>query len=127
MKAGLVIGYSSTIETMVTPDMFAQFEGKVVHPAYSTVTMIYHMEWASRQIILPFLDENEEGMGISVSAKHLAPATEGSKLEITATVTKIKEKQIITDVSVIHGSKLIGAGEVIQAILPKSKIESMLR
>ncbi|MEH7125917.1 thioesterase [Bacillus sp. JJ1773] len=126
MKPGLTAGYSVTIEAVVTPEMFAQFEGKVVHPTYSTVMMIYHMEWASRQIILPFLEEHEEGMGISVSAKHIFPAPEGSKLKIKAVLTERKDNKIMTDVFVIHDTKLIGTGEVKQAILPKTKIMSKL-
>ncbi|KAB2329793.1 thioesterase [Cytobacillus depressus] len=126
MKPGLHAGYSITIETEVTPEMFAQFEGEVVHRTYSTVTMIYHLEWASRQIILPFLEDDEEGMGVSVSAKHLAPAPQGSKLKIQAAFIEMKENQIITDVFVFMGSKLIGKGEVIQVILPKSKIDRLL-
>ncbi|WNS77307.1 thioesterase [Bacillus sp. DTU_2020_1000418_1_SI_GHA_SEK_038] len=126
MKPGLTAGYSVTIEAVVTREMFAQFEGKMVHPTYSTVMMIYHMEWASRQIILPFLEEHEEGMGLSVSAKHILPAREGSKLNIKAVLTEKKDNKIITDVFVINDTKLIGTGEVTQVILPKAKIKSML-
>lgn len=126
MKPGLTAGYSVTIEATVTPEMFAQFEGKIVHPTYSTVMMIYHMEWASRQIILPFLEEHEEGMGISVSANHILPAPEGSNLKIKAVLTEKKDNKIKTDVFIVHDTKLIGTGEVTQVILPKTKIKSML-
>ncbi len=47
MKHGLNIGREETIEIIVTEDMFASFEGEVVHPVYSTVAMTYHMEWVS--------------------------------------------------------------------------------
>jgi len=126
MKQGLTKGQTVTIEVKVTPEMFAQFEGRVVHPAYSTVSMIYHMEWASRQIILPFLEEHEEGMGGSVSAKHLLPSPEGAILTITAELSEFKENVIVTDVMVKNGEKLVGTGEVKQVILPKSKIRSLL-
>lgn len=106
--------------------MFAQFEGKVVHPTYSTVSMIYHMEWASRKIILPFLEDDEEGMGGAVSAKHLAPAPEGTRLSIIAELIKYDRNIVITKVSVIREKDLIGIGEVKQVILPKLKIAKML-
>lgn len=126
MKQGLKEGLTATIEVQVTPEMFAQFEGKVIHRVYSTVSMIYHMEWVSRQIILPFLEEHEEGMGGAVSAKHLAPSPEGSMLTITAVLSRVKDNIITTDVSVSKGTKMIGTGEVKQVILPKSKITSLL-
>lgn len=127
MKPGLEIGQTATIQTKVTPDMFAQFDEKVVHPAYSTVSMIYHMEWASRKIILPFLEDHEEGMGGAVSAKHIAPSIEGADLTITAELIEYEENIVITKVSVFQETELVGIGEVKQVILPKQKISEMLK
>ena len=123
MKPGMEIGRKATIEAEVTDQMVAQFEGKVIHPVYSTVSMVYHMEWASRQIILPFLEEHEEGMGASVSVKHLAPSAVGTKIRVTAELTKIKGNLIYTDVEVFNEKGMIGKGEVVQAILPKEEIK----
>ena len=123
MKPGMEIGSEITFSCPVTEDMYAQFAGKIVHPAYSTVTMVYHMEWASRQIILPYLDDDEEGMGIFVKVKHLATTTVGTNVTVTATLTEIKENIIITEVKVRNEKGLIGIGEVRQIILPKKMIE----
>jgi fluoroacetyl-CoA thioesterase len=126
LKSGLNIGQTESIQITVSSDMFAQFDGNVVHPTYSTVSMIYHMEWASRKIILPFLEEDEEGMGGAVSAKHLAPAPEGSKLTIIAELIEYDRNIVITKVSVIRDTELIGIGEIKQIILPKRKITKIL-
>jgi fluoroacetyl-CoA thioesterase len=126
LKSGLNIGQTESIQITVSSDMFAQFDGNVVHPTYSTVSMIYHMEWASRKIILPFLEEDEEGMGGAVSAKHLAPAPEGSKLTIIAELIEYDRNIVITKVSVFRDTELIGIGEIKQVILPKRKITKML-
>ncbi|WP_102275690.1 thioesterase family protein [Cytobacillus massiliigabonensis] len=126
MRQRLKIGDHATVEIIVTPDMFAQFEGVIVHRVFSTVSMVYHMEWASRKIILPILEEHEEGMGAAVSVKHLAPSPEGSRVTITATVSGLEEYTVMTNVSVKQGEKLIGSGEVKQVILPKSKIASLV-
>jgi fluoroacetyl-CoA thioesterase len=126
LKSGLNIGQTESIQITVSSDMFAQFDGIVVHPTYSTVSMIYHMEWASRKIILPFLEEDEEGMGGAVSAKHLAPAPEGSKLTIISELIEYDRNIVITKVSVFRDTELIGIGEIKQVILPKRKITKML-
>jgi|SRR5690606_2373937 len=122
MKPGMEIGQRATIEAEVTENMVAQFEGQVIHPAYSTVSMVYHMEWASRQIILPYLEDHEEGMGAAVTVKHLAPSAVGTKVRITAELTKIKGNLVITNVEVFNEKGMIGKGEVVQAILPKEEI-----
>ncbi|MGG1573094.1 thioesterase family protein [Fictibacillus sp. NRS-1165] len=126
MKPGMKIGDTATITAVVTPDMFAQFEGKLVHRAYSTVSMVYHMEWAARQIILPYLEEDEEGIGGGIKASHLAPTPEGMKLEITATLTELKGRAVICKVEVRNEKATVGEGEVTQYILPKEKISQRL-
>ena len=124
MKSGLTVGHTLEIIIDVTHDMHASFEGEVVHPVYSTVQMVYHMEWASRQIILPFLEEKEEGMGAEVKVVHRAPARTGTRLSITATVTRMNAKGIWTKIMIRREEtdSIVGEGEVRQVILPKQTI-----
>jgi predicted thioesterase len=126
MKPGMEVGQKATINVKVTPDMYAQFEGNVVHPAYSTVSMVYHMEWASRQIILPYLEDHEEGIGGAVTARHLAPTPGGETVEVTATLTQLKGSAVITEVEVRNSKETVGKGEVTQFILPKAQIANKL-
>ena len=127
MKPGMEVGREEQIEISVTEDMFAAFEGEVIHRVYSTVAMTYHVEWVSRKIILPFLESHEEGMGASVQLKHFAPSPLGSKVRLTATLNEIRGKVIVTKVMVHNQLGLIGKGEVTQVILPKSTIAERLK
>lgn len=127
MKNGLQVGDTAVVHTLVAPEMFAQFEGEVVHPAFSTVSLVYHMEWASRKIILPYLDDGEEGMGAAVTVKHIAPAAEGDLVTVTATVTELQSNAVMTKVIAQSEDRIIGAGEVKQVILPKREIDQKLR
>ncbi|GAM14911.1 thioesterase family protein [Mesobacillus selenatarsenatis] len=126
MRDGLIAGRTASIDVIVTPEMFARFEGKVVHPVYSTVSMVYHMEWVSRQIIVPFLEDHEEGMGGAVTVKHIAPCIEGGEVTVTATVTGLQANTILTNVRAESKGRLIGVGEVKQVVLPKEKINELL-
>ncbi|MDW2884723.1 thioesterase family protein [Exiguobacterium artemiae] len=126
MKNGLSLGDSAVIETTVTEEMFAQFEGVVVHPAYSTVSMVYHMEWAARKLILPYLEEQEEGVGGAVSLKHVGMATLGSTIRIEAVVSELTPGRVLAKVEVRHGDRVIGLGEVKQIILNKQLIQEKL-
>jgi len=126
VKNGLSLGDSAVIETTVTEEMFAQFEGVVVHPAYSTVSMVYHMEWAARKLILPYLEEQEEGVGGAVSLKHVGMATLGSTIRIEAVVSELTPGRVLAKVEVRHGDRVIGLGEVKQIILNKQLIQEKL-
>lgn len=126
MKPGMESGLTARLDITVTPDMFAQFGGNVVHHAYSTVTMVYHMEWVSRLIILPFLEEDEEGMGAAVSLKHIAPCREGDQLTIKATVEHFEGNIVLTKTEITRHDVLVGVGDVKQVILPKTKIIHLL-
>jgi fluoroacetyl-CoA thioesterase len=123
LKPGLAKGASSSVLLTVGPEMFAQFDGVIVHPLFSTASMVYYMEWASRKIILPFLEEGEEGVGAEVSVRHLAPAAEGSRIKVIAEVIRIERNLIITSVEAIQCDAVIGRGEITQAILLQSKIK----
>jgi len=88
--------------------------------------MVYHMEWASRNLLIPYLEDGEEGMGAAVKVKHIAPSGLGAKVEITAAVSKVSKWELVTDVYVKNEYGVIGKGEVIQKILPKKMIEEKL-
>lgn len=126
MKPGLKLGKEESIEVIVTEDMFASFEGEVVHPVYSTVAMTYHMEWVSRKIILPFLESHEEGMGASVQLRHIAASPLGTFVTLTATVIESRNNLVKTNVIATNHLGVIGKGEVVQVILPKETIEKKL-
>lgn len=126
MKPGLKLGKEESIEVIVTEDMFASFEGEVVHPVYSTVAMTYHMEWVSRKIILPFLESHEEGMGASVQLRHIAASPLGTFVTLTATVIELRDNLVKTSVIATNHLGVIGKGEVVQVILPKETIEKKL-
>src|SRR4030065_1863936 len=78
MKPGLRPGAEASVTVTVTPDMLATFEELgAVHPLYSTWSMVRHMELASRKIILPYLEPDEDAVGYSISVTHLAPTRRG--------------------------------------------------
>lgn len=126
MKAGVQIGESKTMTIEVTKEMIAQFAGEVVHPVYSTASMVYHMEWVSRQLLIPYLEASEEGMGAAVSVKHLAPSGLGTKVKLTATISAVSDCRMTTVVTAENTVGLIGKGEVTQVILPKKVIQEKL-
>ena len=67
MKDSIETGIMQTLEVTVTEEMFAQFHGEVVHPVYSTASMVYHMECVSRDLLLPYLVSDTDAPALSSS------------------------------------------------------------
>ncbi|RIH82522.1 Fluoroacetyl-CoA thioesterase [Meiothermus luteus] len=123
------IGYQATFETVVTEEMTVDFEqsdpqlGKL-HPVYATYWMAKHMELAGRKIILPFLEEGEEGIGSKVSVDHQASALPGMRVRIVAEHLRTEGNRV--HVRCTAWNELgdpIGEGYTEQVILPKEKLK----
>lgn len=122
-------GYKATYETTVTDEMTVDFEhpddpllGKL-HPVYATYWMAKHMELAGRKIILPFLEEGEDGIGSRVSVNHIASALPGMKVRLEATHAHTDGNRVFATLRVWNElGDLIGEGSTEQVILPKAQI-----
>lgn len=121
MRSGLAVGDSSEISITVDESMRASLLGLPVHPLYGTASMIAHMEWAARQHILPYLEPGEEGVGYHVDVKHLAPAPIGAKIKIHSTVSELAPRRVTSQVQAWYGKTLIGAGQLVQALVQLEK------
>jgi len=102
----------------VTDDMVARFEELgLVHPVYSTWSMVRHMELASRKVILPYLEPGEEALGYSVSVTHLAPTATGSTVTARARLLRIEGNRIVCATSAHNGVTMIGEGTTVQMVV----------
>ncbi|MDM7324437.1 MAG: thioesterase family protein [Thermus sp.] len=119
------IGFEAVFETVVTPEMTVNFEELgPVHPVYATYWMAKHMELAGRKIILPFLEEGEEGIGSYVEVRHLASALPGMRVRILARHERTEGNRVYASMEAYNElGDLIGRGRTEQVILPKAKVE----
>ena len=123
-------GYRATFDLVVLEDMTVDFEqdpplGKL-HPVYATYWMTKHMELVSRKVILPFLEEDEEGIGFEVNVKHVASALPGMRVSVVAEHVKTEKNRVYTRCEAHSelGDKL-GEGTVTQVILESERLESL--
>ncbi len=119
-------GYQATFEIVVTAEMTVNFEELgSVHPVYATYWMVKHMELAGRKIILPFLDEEEEGIGYEIRARHLAPTLPGMQVRIVAEYLRSERNRVYVRFQAYNELEdVIGEGETTQVILSQAKLES---
>lgn len=61
----------------------------------STPVLIKFMEMTAGMLIRPHLPNGWICLGTMVNVSHLAPAPEGTKIKICATVTEVKTKELL--------------------------------
>jgi predicted thioesterase len=117
------------VSFVVSQEMTVHFDELGPGPdLYATYWMAKHMEEAGRKIILPFLDEGEDGVGRSVSVTHLAPAAPGTLVHVDARLERTDGNRVFASQTATSASgKLLGEGTTEQVVLAKSRVEEMCR
>ena len=111
---------------LVGPPDLASFEVGMVHPFCSTFVLAREMEWSSRLFVLEMLDEDEEGIGTRLEINHLSPALEGEELIIEAMISSLEQHEIICEIKVTVGKRVIAKGATGQKILKKTKLANLI-
>jgi fluoroacetyl-CoA thioesterase len=123
-------GHQARLEVRVTPEMTVNFglddpRLGALHPVYATYWMVKHMELVGRLILLPFLEDGEEGIGSAVEARHLAPALPGMKIVLEGVHERSEGRRLWVAVKVWSElGDLIGEGRTEQVVLPKQLLEA---
>ena len=123
LKTGLIVDMPARVEKHMKPYL----QGQVRHPLYATWAMVYHMETASRMLLAPYLDTNEEAVGAGILVKHLKPAPVGAPLHIVCTLVRVRGPRVYTRVHVYSRNRRIGEGSVAQVVLSRSRFAKILR
>jgi fluoroacetyl-CoA thioesterase len=128
MRAGLVPGRTAELEIVVTDGMVARFdELGLVHPVYATWMLAKHMEEASRKVILPFLEDDEDAVGHTIDVVHLAPTAVGSRVRVRAVLDRIEGRSVHCSLEAFNERERIGEGRNIQVALPRSRLLETFR
>ncbi len=120
------VGNTATITFTVASHMQPVFEGDLIHRVCSTWDLAHQFELASRHALVPHLEAGEEGIGSRVSIDHKSPAILGSTVEVTATVTKTAETEVVCNIVATIGDRIVATGDQIQRVFPKEKIDQII-
>lgn len=128
MKPGFVPGITAEARFIVDDTMLAAFEGAVVHPVLGTAALVGWLELAGRRVIVPYLEDHEEGVGHAISIVHRAPALPGACVTASATLTAYTGNRVVCQVEARDDTgTLIADGEFTQVILPRTVIAGLFQ
>jgi fluoroacetyl-CoA thioesterase len=120
------VGFTQVLTVLITEEMTVQFgELGAGHPVYATYWLAKHFEEAGRKVILPFLEDGEEGIGTQVEVFHTSSALPGMQVTATAEFAGMHGRRIICNLHAVSelGDE-IGHGTTTQMILPKKLIDT---
>lgn len=126
MKPGLHPGQQAFLEITVTPQMLARLGERILHPVYGTAALVAHLEEASRNLIEPYLEPEEEAVGFALDLRHRALTPLGAVVRVTARVTEVRETRIVCEVEAVNAQEPIAGGTFTQAIVTKSLLEARI-
>ena len=115
MKDGLVPGLTHTQTYVTTLEMRAK---QLVSDVFSTPAMIGLMEYTCVLLVAPYLDENEQTVGIHVDVRHMAPTKIGQSVTVTAELLEVKDNKLRFAVSAVNDQGVkIGEGTHRRALI----------
>jgi len=119
MKDGLVPGLKYSQTYVTTLEMRAQ---QLIADVFSTPSMIGLMEQTSVKLTEPYLDENEQSVGIHVDVRHTAATRIGQSVTITAEILEVKDGKIRYAVTATNDQGVkIGEGRHRRAVINQKK------
>lgn len=128
MRDGLVPGAVGEVRLTVTEAMVARFdELGMVHPVYATWMMVKHMEEASRKVILPYLDEDEEAVGYAIDVVHLEPTPVGMRVLARAVLERVEGRRIYCRLEAFNERQRIGEGRNVQVVVSRRHLAEKFR
>jgi predicted thioesterase len=125
MKYMFKPGDRKEFRTVVKEADQAIFHETLLHPVCSTFALARDIEWSSRLFFIEMKEDDEEGVGTLLEIEHRSPAFVGEELLITATVARIVGNELICDIEVKCGARLIAAGKTGQRMLKKDRLKQI--
>ena len=115
MKNGMVPGLTHTQTYVTTLEMRAK---QLASDIFSTPAMIGLMEYTCVLLVAPYLDENEQTVGIHVDVRHMAPTKIGQSVTVTAELLEVKDSKLRFALSAVNDQGIkIGEGTHRRALI----------
>jgi len=120
------IGSKHEERLLVTSDVAISFLGLDDARVLATPQMIRYMEWTSRNLVLPMLNDGYDTVGTHVNVAHLAAAPIGTSVVFTSEILALEDRRVEFRVSARMEEELIGEGTHQRTIINIAKFAARL-
>ena len=126
MSEGLKAGLTHEMERQVTEDLSAQKVFPHVPNVYATRAMVGHFEEVCAEMVLPYLGEGEQTVGIGMTFSHTAATPIGMKVRFTAKLAEVDGRKLTFEVEGFDEVEKIGQATHERFIIDAEKFNSKI-
>lgn len=120
------IGASHEKRMLVTTELAIDHLGREDARVLATPHLVWQLELASREAILPFLDEGEDSVGTEVSIRHLAATPLGMSVAFRARVESVEGRWVRFAVEAEDEREIVSQGTHERCVINVAKFVSRL-
>ena len=126
MSEELKAGLTHEMERQVTEDLSAQKVFPHVPDVYATRAMVGHFEEVCAEMVLPYLGEGEQTVGIGMTFSHTAATPIGMKVRFTAKLVEVEGRKLTFEVEGFDEVEKIGQATHERFIINAEKFNSKI-
>jgi len=126
MSEELKAGLTHEMERQVTEDLSAQKVFPHVPNVYATRAMVGHFEEVCAEMVLPYLGEGEQTVGIGMKFSHIAATPIGMKVRFNAKLVEVEGKKLTFEVEGFDEVEKIGKATHDRFIINAEKFNSKI-
>ena len=131
MKDGLRVGSEGECQFVVKAKHAIDFADEAMPAVLSTPWLIWFLEHAARNAVLPVLEPGESTVGVVINVQHIAPTPLGEEVVCRARVISVDGPQVSFQIEAHDEHEQIARGthklRVIQAARLAKKVEAKMR
>ena len=122
MKQGIKIGLFGEQRQIVMAEHLIDFMGPDIPGVLATAWLVRFMEHAARNVILPYMEDDEESVGTVVEIEHTAPTPEGFEIRCRARVIYVDGPSITFEIRADDGVEPVGRAMHKRFVVRKSRL-----
>ena len=126
MSEELKAGLTHEIQRQVTEDLSAQKVFPHVPNVYATRAMVGHFEEVCAEMVLPYLGEGEQTVGIGMKFSHTAATPIGMKVRFAAKLIEVEGRKLTFEVEGFDEVEQIGKATHDRFIINAEKFNSKI-
>jgi fluoroacetyl-CoA thioesterase len=117
MKPTLAPGVKGEARHRVVSENLVSFRKPGAPPVLATPWLLYVMETAAYNAVLPHIDDGEASVGVGFEFEHLAATPAGDTVVATAEVTSVDGNRVMLDFQARDSRRQIARGKHVRAVI----------